>query len=430
MDEKFNILIISHYFPPLNSIASNRPYSWAKYWYELGHDVIVLTTKKDIYDDRLEVNCDFEVKEIDYFGSKLISEKKANSENVNNIKLKNGFKSSLLNKITSLVYFFRKRFGILAAERIPESIYFWTSRAVDEAIKINKEKKIDFVISTYASPSAHIIAYKIKKIIPTIKWVSDYRDSWTISNYSQPGFPIFRIYEKYIEKKIISFADLITTVSPSLVKEFEDRFPKKIVKLIENGFFPEEKYIKKITMEDEINIVYTGSFGGYRSVKFIDDFLKRLEIDDAKLYNKVHFYILGNGNEYFHNKKISFLGKVSHDVSLSYQNSADILFLIESDKEIAKGTLTGKFFEYLKTGKYIIAFGPKEHFDISKYLEDSKSGCVSKIDYISVYKAIYNFNNSKKIELSSIDKFNRKSLSIKLLKHMKKIINTNKINRL
>ena len=40
------ILIITHYFPPLNSIASLRPYSWAKYWTKVGHDVTVLTTKK------------------------------------------------------------------------------------------------------------------------------------------------------------------------------------------------------------------------------------------------------------------------------------------------------------------------------------------------------------------------------------------------
>ncbi|MFM8917928.1 MAG: hypothetical protein ACKOGP_09325, partial [Bacteroidota bacterium] len=40
------ILIISTFFPPQNSIASHRPYSWAKYWSKAGHEVVVLTTPK------------------------------------------------------------------------------------------------------------------------------------------------------------------------------------------------------------------------------------------------------------------------------------------------------------------------------------------------------------------------------------------------
>ena len=41
------ILIISTFFPPLNSIASLRPYSWAKYWVLEGHEVTVLTLAKE-----------------------------------------------------------------------------------------------------------------------------------------------------------------------------------------------------------------------------------------------------------------------------------------------------------------------------------------------------------------------------------------------
>jgi hypothetical protein len=43
---KMRILIVSTFFPPLNSIASHRPYSWARYWTLAGHDVTVLTTEK------------------------------------------------------------------------------------------------------------------------------------------------------------------------------------------------------------------------------------------------------------------------------------------------------------------------------------------------------------------------------------------------
>ena len=60
------ILIISDYFPPLNSIASLRPYSWAKFWSKMGHDVTVLTTQKYKKENDLNFECSsFEIIEIE-----------------------------------------------------------------------------------------------------------------------------------------------------------------------------------------------------------------------------------------------------------------------------------------------------------------------------------------------------------------------------
>ena len=51
------ILIVSYYFPPQNSIASLRPYSWAKWWSRAGHDVTVLTIEKKILKNNLNLDC-------------------------------------------------------------------------------------------------------------------------------------------------------------------------------------------------------------------------------------------------------------------------------------------------------------------------------------------------------------------------------------
>lgn len=47
IEKKLKILIVTHSFPPLNKIGSLRPYAWAKYWSWIGHEVCVLTTKKE-----------------------------------------------------------------------------------------------------------------------------------------------------------------------------------------------------------------------------------------------------------------------------------------------------------------------------------------------------------------------------------------------
>lgn len=51
------ILIVSTYFPPKTSIASLRPYSFAKRWSQLGHEVTVLTAPRYDFEPNLELDC-------------------------------------------------------------------------------------------------------------------------------------------------------------------------------------------------------------------------------------------------------------------------------------------------------------------------------------------------------------------------------------
>jgi len=285
-----------------------------------------------------------------------------------------------------------------------------------EIVKIQSEYGIDCIVSTYAPPSAHILAYRVKERFPEVKWISDYRDSWTVSNYVFPGLPVVRNFEKHIEDKIIQSTDLITAVSPTLVDEFRSRFPNKRVELVENGFLDEINPTEAINLGRGINLVYTGSYGGYRTLKFLDDFLRKLKHEDKDLYEKINIYVVGRGKESFENEKIFFLGDVPYEMSIAYQNAADILFIVESDQEIAKGALTGKLFEYLRAKKPIIAFGPTEDSDLAKYLRETGAGIVSKKDYQSVYNAI-KFAISSKVTIndSKIDRFSRKNLALKFL---------------
>ena len=372
MNRKLNILIIAHYFPPVRSNAFLRPYSWAKYWSEAGHNVFVITTKKAAYKNRVEFSGNYNVIEVDFLGQHLVEEQKrldadesAKKGPLDNIKL------TILNWLRSFVHLLSSKLSLFSAERIPEPFFFWKRNAMKEIVKIQSDYGIDCIVSTYAPPSAHILAYRIKKRFPEVKWISDYRDSWTTYNYIHPGFPVIRNVEKRIENKIIREADIITVVSLSLMREFKTRFPGSRVELIENGFFDDLDNLENIELNGEIKMVYTGSYGGYRSLAFLDDFLKRLKHDDNQLYQKLNVYVVGKGREDFVNEKIFFVGELPYEKSLAYQRAADVLFLVESDNEIAKWAIPGKLFEYLSAKKPIIAFGPTEDSDLAKYLRET-----------------------------------------------------------
>ncbi|RMG05815.1 MAG: hypothetical protein D6735_04915 [Acidobacteria bacterium] len=62
---KPKILIVTAFFPPQNSIASLRSYSWAKYWSQSGYNVTVLTTPKTLHYANINIpKADYQVLEI------------------------------------------------------------------------------------------------------------------------------------------------------------------------------------------------------------------------------------------------------------------------------------------------------------------------------------------------------------------------------
>jgi hypothetical protein len=63
------ILLVTHDFPPLNSSAARRPYSWAAAWSARGHHVHVVTTAKYHFDghDGFDVSqVGYEISEVAY----------------------------------------------------------------------------------------------------------------------------------------------------------------------------------------------------------------------------------------------------------------------------------------------------------------------------------------------------------------------------
>src|SRR5207302_8166772 len=113
------ILIVSPFFPPQNSIASLRPYSFAKFWKEQGHSIDILTTKKENEVHPLDLPIDF-VNLIEVPLPQFFTQAKKNNINPTHKK------SFLINLINTL----RFKKGILNACRMPDITDIWAYRAL------------------------------------------------------------------------------------------------------------------------------------------------------------------------------------------------------------------------------------------------------------------------------------------------------------
>ncbi len=170
------ILIISTYFPPQNSIASLRPYSWAKWWSKMGHDVTVLTTRKRQLPSDLNLDTSlFTILELPVrtpfskANSIVIKSELSNSRKIS-------FKTRLLSILKNRYVLFCQKTGVFYACRYPDWHDIWAKDAIDLLKK--DQLKWDLVISSGCPYSTHRIGLFLKVNNLTKRWVVDWRDLW------------------------------------------------------------------------------------------------------------------------------------------------------------------------------------------------------------------------------------------------------------
>ncbi len=370
------VLIITYFFPPLNSVASLRLYSFAKYLTEFGLDLTVFTTpKKDIISDD-----DFFINN----GYKLIE-----------LSIPKPFKIISINKIINK---FSKITGAYYKNRFPDDSDRWLKPAVNYLKNFN----FDVVISSYGPYVCHNIALNLKKYSKVKFWIADFRDLFTDSPI-YTGIPLFYFIEKKMEKSFLENSDIITVVSQSM-KNLLSLKTNKNIEVIYNGFFEENydfifgsndfisfKSIKNIDSnsllkilydKNILKIVYTGTI--YKSQK-IENLL--IAISDLKKqgvlnFNNFRFILAGGYDIIFDIKKYSlediyiYLGLLNFKDSLKLQYLADILLMPLEEININKrdniikykGILTGKLFEYLGLNLYKLT----PIWVINKTIDDEK----------------------------------------------------------
>ncbi len=374
------ILIITHYFPPLSCIASFRPYSWYKYWSGMGHDVTVLTTKKNKNGNNL--NLDYSglgaIEEIPNKSYQFLS--KINTKNLNSgINGKNKCQNFKKNK--NFILNFMNNRGIVSWDaRFPNIHDCWYK----DAYKAVSSRKWDLAVSTFAPYVAHLIAYRLKTGGNTKFWIADYRDLWTQSHMFKGLFP-FSMLEEYWERKINNAADIVTTVSEPLAIQIREKYKLNNVRVIENGFdsddlknIPEEPYWS----DGKIRLVYTGTiYEAKRDPSPLFEAVMRIaESGFANLLDNFEIIFAGVAgnlyqlvNKYNVQKWVKYYGLVKREDALRMQRDANGLIFLEFDG--ASGILTGKLFEYLFSGTIILGIGISgQEGSPGKIIEDAEAG--------------------------------------------------------
>ena len=429
--DKLKILIVSFSFPPLNSSGAMRPYSWAKYWSKLGHDICVLTGKKESFLHPLNLSIDpqqmqfFRIEEVSFWPFTKSKSNKKRHYIPGNLYTP----PPVVMKVKEVYSILQKFIGSTL-----DYHHLWILPAIRRALSIYREWPFTIIVSSYGPPACHIIGGILKRKLG-IFWVADYRDLWYGNHLYSLKWPFSHV-EKNIEHFFVKEADLITTVSNPLKEKLIERFGNNVI-TIENGFDVEE--LNKIGKQNvfpqdgKVRLIYTGTiYPEKRDPSPLFEAVKFLKKQGLSIEEKLEiiFYGVNLGNLHALIKKydlhniVKTPGFVDRETVLQIQRSADALIFLEWEDPSIDGILTGKLFEYMYSGSPILGIGVSTRTAAGKLIEEAGIGLavgksIEKIAYI-LEKLI----NGEKLNYSPsqevLNRYTRERLAKRMLEEILK----------
>lgn len=414
------VLIICYYWPPAGGPGVQRWLNFVKYFRDFEIEPVLFIPKNPHYpilDESLFAEVPKGVEIIKhpikepYKYARLLSKKKTKKISSGIIDEK---KPSVIEKL--LLYARGNLF-------IPDARIGWVAPSVDFLEKyLSENKDIDTIITTGPPHSLHLIGMELKERLQ-LKWIADFRDPWTTIHYHKSlrlSTSAQRKHEK-LEKKVLQAADSIVVTSPTTQQDFKV-LTSKPVEVITNGFDTSEN--KEATLDSKFSLVHIGSLLSNRNPKVLWKVLSELKNEmegfsedlEVKMVGLVSKEIKEEIQKYNLFENVILPGYVSHQEAISFQNSAQVLLLIEMNKEETAAIIPGKIFEYLRSKRPILAIGP-EKSDVEGILKETEAGeYFTYNDGVTLKQSIvekYNaYKNGKLTAITSnIDSFSRKSLT-------------------
>ena len=358
------VLIITYYWPPSGGAGVQRWLKFTKYLPEFGWVPIVLTVEENQasyaqLDPSLlkEISPELRIYKTKTFEPYNFYRKLSNKKEIPYGGFSNQKKITLFEKFSRLVR------GNLF---IPDPRMGWNCYALKKALELINNEQIEVVITSGPPHSTHLIGNKIKNLTG-IRWIADFRDPWTDIFYYKELYhsKLAGWIDKRLEKKILTQADQIITVSEEIRKLLLQKIPDSNGKIavIPNGYDEADFEKAAAVSNEQFTITYCGTIAtGYRITHFVEAIF--LLPDSVKNQIKIRF--VGNISEeilkLFDRKnlgsRIEVLGYLPHEQAVSQMKGASLLLMAIPDSPDNKGIVTGKFFEYLAANRPILAIGP------------------------------------------------------------------------
>lgn len=361
-----HIVLIAHYFPPINSSGAKRMEAMAKYFARAGRSVTVITTRKSKKDggftERFPEGANiFQINAFGRVGGSAGSESSEDYQSSHSRKIVRSIKDRVM-----------RMCGQLPDPRLPFSFAF-LSPGLDVNVR-NALQSADVVVATTPPwPSllaAVFVRWRFRKPI-----VLDYRDHFSRC-HEMPGGPAAKKIEEKVDRALAKRAAGLVVISEPMAEYYQNLNPR--VATILNGFDPEvidnaKKTAEWLPREDGSPLIvrYLGIITLGRIPRNLLAALVKLrecgEIDRSRIqfeyYGECSILEAVLAEEYPSLQDLFvFKDRVPYLESIRLAVTADYVFFCElaissrkNESSSARGVLTTKLFEYLACGRPVLA---------------------------------------------------------------------------
>ncbi len=420
------VLFIAYQFPPMGGSGVQRSSKFVKYLRGFGWEPVVLTRKVNhmkLKDDSLlaDIPQDLEI-------------------------IRTGpWDATELPGIMSLAGKFISR-KIL----IPDGERLWQLFSVRHAVSRINKGDIKLIYTTSYPYSDHILGLSLKRKFPEIPWVADFRDEWTNNPYllDKPHYRLRMRIERRMERQVLANADQLITNTPVMMENFIKTAPDTKDKfcVIPNGYDSDD-FAGIDTLgtgrnsgtgkNNQFTITYTGALYGRRKPDIFFEALSKLLKNKDIAADSIKVKLIGQFKTGQLNDKIEKAGLglnvevlpyMAHNECLAQLHSSDALLLLEGAGPGSNAFYTGKIFEYMKTGRPIIAIIPEAgaaaHLiretstglvsDSSPVREDAADAAAANILYYYKAWSSGKMDEAYKPDRDAVAAYDRKNLTAKL----------------
>ena len=260
--------------------------------------------------------------------------------------------------------------------------------------RLRHERRLDCLITSGPPQSSHLLG--LGSGHPA--WIADFRDGWMFEPpHAQFPTRLQRALAARLERRVVSRADAVVGVTQPIVDDFKSRLGAP-AELISNGWDPELRPSPEarstLVDPEKFTFVHTGMVTGAsgRDPQPLLAALKRLVDADPGLAERVELLFVGTASvedlELLRrsglNGCIRYGGRVERSEAFALQRAAGALVLLTSART---SEATGKLFEYLGSGRPIIALA--ERNEAARIVEQTGTGvCVAPGDVDSITAAL------------------------------------------
>jgi len=415
------VLIISYYWPPSGGGGVQRWLKFSKYLPEFGWQPTLYTPENPDFHQKDASLLQDVSPEVRVIKRKIWEPYRWLGGSKRKQGVVGGKKKGL---IESLMIWIRGNFFI------PDPRVFWVKPSVSFLKKRIAEEGIEYIVTTGPPQSMHLIGLGLKKHFGArVKWLVDFRDvwsAWDILDTLKTSKWAKRKHQR-LEKKVTDNADHLVYVNRQGADLVVNPSGTPLT-VITNGFDPEDFHFTKNTRPpaESFTLSHFGLLNDIRNPVALWEALNSLCAENeafrkalkVRLGGMVSDNIIHGFDQYpYLKERIQLEGYLSHDEVIEAYQASDILLLLINQTALGQKFMTGKIFEYLPAGRWVLCVGG-ENSDAADVLSRTNLGTAfSHADTNGIRKWLWQKYENRVTPTSSeneVVKYSRKDLTRQL----------------